>query len=89
MRTDAIRTEFEGGDGIVISLDTIIEGGKTGVIHDLKDDLQSTEDTILRLDEDRCELVDRIDHIELLIARGNAKRDALKLAIEAAEKALS
>lgn len=83
------RTEFEGGDGIVISLDTIIEGGKTGVIQDMKDELWSTEEVLQRLDDDRCELMERVDHIELLIARGNAKREALKVALEAAEKALS
>lgn len=82
------RTEFEGGDGIVISLDTIIEGGKVGVIQDMKDELWSTEETLQRLDDDRCELVDRVDHIELLMARGNAKREALKVAIAAAENAL-
>lgn len=82
------RTEFEGGDGIVISLDTIIAGGKTGVIQDMKDELWSTEEVLQRLDDDRCELMERVDHIELLIARGNAKRDALKIAIAAAENAL-
>ncbi len=85
----AERTEFEGGDGIVISLATIIAGGKTGVIHDMKDELETTERVLLNLDEDRCELMERVDHIELLIARGNAKREALKIALEAAEKALS
>ena len=83
------RTEFEGGDGIVISLDSIIGGAKLGVIEELKNDLHTTEDTLLRLDDDRAELLERVDQIDLLFARAEAKRDALKLAIEAAEKALS
>ena len=83
------RTEFEGPDGIVISLDAIIQGGKEGVLNELRDDLHATEGRLIDLDDDRAELLERLEQIELTSARLDAKRDALVLAIEAAEKALS
>lgn len=83
------RTEFTVGEGIVISLDTVIQGGKEGVVMDLQDELDSTQRRITTLKEDLAELQERAEEVELQLARAVAKGEALRVAIPAAKKAFS